>query len=174
MNLRQVKIITLLMALVGLGGCASVQPLSEEQKTIQTVVQVDGASQDKIYDGIKVWIAENFNSAKAVTEYDNKEQGRIIGNGITAYPCSGLDCMAKGDWKVYFTMRADVKDDKFRLTFTNIQIGWPAKYDSLGAHPAQQFPINQQEQVNDIKPVLLAFGDSIKASIHNPTNTSDW
>lgn len=168
------KIIMMLLALSILSGCAGMKPLTEEQKTIQRVVVVEGVTKDVIFEGVKMWIAENFRSAKAVLEYQDKESGRIIGNGKMDYPCSGIECVAKSDWDVLFTMRVDVKDGKFRLSFTNLQLSWPASYDSLGAHSAGLVPVSQQGDMESIKPVLLAYGDSIKKFIANPKNTKDW
>jgi hypothetical protein len=129
---------------------------------------------DKIYRQTKIWIAENFRSAKAVTEYDDKEQGTIIGNGNIKYPCAGLDCVAKHDWSVHFTMRVDTKDEKFRLTFSNLRISWPPRVDSLGYHSAYEGPINLMSNLNVIKPKLLEFGDQIASSITGSKGKETW
>src|SRR5699024_3353670 len=100
-------------------GCAFEMPppdqyLGEEVVTFQRVVEAPGNSRDEIYSGTKIWIAENFKSAKAVIELDSKEDGLLIGNGRTAYPCDGSDCFGTGGQTVSFTMRVDMQDDRFR------------------------------------------------------------
>ena len=111
-------------------GCAGMEPIPEEDLTFNRVVEVPGITKDKLYDQTKMWIAENFKSAKSVIEYDSRESGTIVGNGNIKYPCTGLDCVAKHDWRVHFTMKVDTKDEKFRLTFSNLRLSWPPSYNS--------------------------------------------
>src|SRR5437867_1266257 len=84
-------------------GCAGMQPVEQKDLEFEKIIEVQNYSKDSLYEGVKIWIAQNFKSAKAVLEYENKEQGTIIGNGIIHYPCSGIECMAKSDWTVPFT-----------------------------------------------------------------------
>ena len=74
-----------------LTGCAGLQPITDSDRTFERVVEAPGYSKEQIFNGTKIWIAENFKSAKAVLEYENKDTGTIIGNGIISYPCSGLE-----------------------------------------------------------------------------------
>lgn len=164
---RLVSIITLI---VMMAGCTNLQPLPNDAKNFSAVFEAPGASKDQIYTSTKIWVAENFRSAKAVLEYENKEDGTIIGNGIVSYPCTGFDCVAKNDWKVPFTMRVDIKDQKFKLTFSNIGLSWPA---SSGA-PAYDGPITRQGHLDDIRPRLLGFGPEIVAAISKQSASKDW
>jgi len=157
-----------------MGGCASMQPVAESDKTFERVVEAPGNSKEQIYTSIKIWIAENFKSAKSVIELDSKEDGLIIGNGIIQYPCSGMDCLAKGDWKVPFTMRVDMKDTKFKISFSNIKLSWPASYSSGISSPAYNGSVNSQGDMDVIKPALLKFGDEILISINSSKSKSDW
>ena len=154
--------------LSGCAGMAGIPPVT----SIDRVFEIKGSSKDTIYESTKMWIAENFKSAKAVIEYEDKKGGTIIGNGSIKYPCSDmLDCTVKDDWRVLFTMRVDVKDTKIRLTFTNILLTWPPSNSSLSGHKG---PIATQGVLDDVKPALLKIGDEIVAFIGNPKNSSDW
>lgn len=55
-----------------LAGCAGMQPVTEADRTFEGSFEAPGATKDQIYNATKVWIAENFRSAKAVIEYDNQ------------------------------------------------------------------------------------------------------
>ncbi|MBD1584926.1 DUF4468 domain-containing protein [Pseudoalteromonas sp. S16_S37] len=92
MQLR--NLIATIVIILGLGGCASTQPVTEADRTFEKVVDAPSYSKDQIYTSTKIWIAENFKSAKSVIELDSKEDGIIIGNGIIQYPCSGMECLA--------------------------------------------------------------------------------
>ncbi|ODQ00609.1 hypothetical protein BGK46_06450 [Salinivibrio sp. SS2] len=157
-----------------LSGCASVQPVADADRSFEKVVEVPGYSKEKIYTSTKIWIAENFKSAKAVIEFDSKEDGLIIGNGSIDYPCSGMECLAKSDWKVPFTMRVDMKNEKFKVGFSNIKLSWPASYSSGIMSPAYDGPVNSQSDMDKIKPALLSFSDEILVSIETSDNNSDW
>ena len=156
-------------------GCAGMQPISEADKTIERVVEAPNYSKDQIFSATKIWVAENFKSAKSVIEYENKEEGTIIGNGVIAYPCSGMDCLAKSDWKVPFTMRVDMKNEKFKLTFTNMQLAWPASVSGATYTRANDgSPIYYQGDIDKIKPALLKFGYELQASMNNNKKSSNW
>jgi hypothetical protein len=164
----------LMLFLVALIGCAGVQPVKQEDLTIKQVVEVPGFTKHQIYDCCKIWVAENFRSAKAVIEHDDRENCCLIGNGIIKYPCHGLECIAKGDWQVHFTMRIDTKDGKFRQTFSNLQLSWPARMDSLGYHSAYRGPINTQGDLDRIKPALLEMANQIKFAMGQEKVKEDW
>lgn len=153
-----------LMAMLGitltLGGCAGMEPIPEADKTFDRVIEAPGYTKDQIYSQTKIWIAENFKSAKSVIELDSRDDGVIIGNGIMPYPCN-VGCTG---WKVPFQMRVDIKDQKFKLSFSQITLVIPGTMN--GFPPPRAFV--------EIKPALLAYGDRILASMHKSSNKSEW
>ena len=164
------KLIIAVTSLI-LVGCAGVKPVAvtDADLTFQRVVEARGYSKEQIFHGTKIWITENFKSEKAVLEYENKDTGTLIGNGIISYPCSGLECMVKADWKVPFTMRVDIKDQKFRMTFSNVHLSWPPSYNRMyGSQSAYE------SDLDAVKPVLLKFGDQLLASFGKDKSKSDW
>lgn len=149
--------------------------VSEEDRTIAQVFPADGFTKDQIFTGGRKWVAENFRSAKAVIEYESKEDGVVIGNGNVNYPCNGAwDCLGKADWRIKFTMKLEARDGRFRLTFTNINLYWPAKITSGIRTPENDSPIAYQNQMDEVKPVLLAFGTAIQKSLIQNKATDDW
>ena len=165
----------LILSLAILASCAGMEKAPESELTIQKVFEVPSFSEDQIYNQIKIWVAQNFQSAKAVIEHDDKQGGTLIGNGIIKYPCKGLGCVAKGDWKVHFTMRVDVKNEKFRLTFMNLFLSWPSSYNrTFGYQKGKEVPVWQQGDVNAIRPELLKFGDQIAISLKSSKQKDNW
>jgi len=148
--------------------------LTEEEMKTEKVYDVPGFKRDQIFTSSRMWIAENFRSAKAVIEYENKDEGTIIGNGNIKYPCKNIECLAKADWRVSFTMRVDTKDDKFRLTFTNVHLTWPAQYLNGVATPAADLPVKRASDMDKIRPKLLELGDSIQAAVTKGAASNDW
>lgn len=151
------------------------EPITEEDRTVVQVFDAPGYTKQQIFAGTKMWIASNFKSAKAVLEYEDAAEGTLIGNGVIPYPCKGLmGCLAKADWRVPFTMRVETKDGRFRLTFTNIHLAWDARYSAGISTPAEDFPVHQRGDLDAIRPVLLEFGDRIKASLSSAKTNDDW
>jgi hypothetical protein len=161
----------ILLACVLLVGCASAAVMRERAEyTFERVFEAPGYSKDRIFEGSRIWIAENFRSAKAVIEHENRESGTIIGNGVIPYPCSGFGCIGQGDWKVFFTMRVDIKDQRFRLTFSNLRLSWP----TVPGRPSYDGPFGSESSLNDAKNALLLFGDQMLASFTRDKKKDDW
>jgi hypothetical protein len=133
-----------------------------ESVTFDQVYEVPGATKDQIFSTSRIWIAEHFNSAKAVIEYENKDDGVIVGNGFIPCPWSTFQCI--GNWRVGFTMRIDMKEEKFRLTFSNLSQHSP-KYDG---------PLTNTGQIEKAKPKLFAIGDDIAKAIAKPKSADNW
>ena len=169
------RLLLILLIVASVTGCANLAPVADKDRTFDIVVEISGIPKDQIFNSTKAWIAENFHSAKAVIEYENKEEGALIGNGIVPYPCRGIDCIAKSDWTVPFTMRVDMKEQRFRLTFSNIGLSIPPSYNStFGAMRGHDGPIGMQSDLDAVKPKLLAFGDEIAKSIRNNIASKNW
>lgn len=168
----------LLAAVVTLAASGQVQakkdPVTDEERQVVQVFDAPNHTRDEIYSATRMWVAENFESAKAVIEYESKEDGVIVGNGNIPYPCSGLKCMVTTDWRVPFTMKVESKDGRFRLTFTNIHIAWPPSYSSGISTPAADGPVRQRKDLDLIRPKLLEFGPEIVASLGTAKASDDW
>lgn len=150
-------------------------PLTEEERTVVQVYEAPGFTKEQLFVASRMWIAQNFKSAKAVIEYESKDEGTIIGNGNMTYPCGGgFSCMLKADWRVPFTMKVETKDGKVRLTFTNIHLAWPASYRSGISSPAADFPVRDRADLEKIKPELLKFGAQIVTSVGQLKSNDNW
>lgn len=142
-------------------GCAGMQPATESERNIVYTVDVPNSSKDEIYLSVRKWIAQTFRSAKAVIELDDPDSGTLIGNGTVQEPC---DACLYSVADVLFTMQIDVKDNKFRISFSNLQ-----RRSSEGSKQ-----IITQYSLEKTKPKLLSFGDDIAAFINKDKKSSDW
>jgi len=157
-----------------LTSCATIQSENTVKRTsFEKVHHIDGYSKEVIHSMANIWVAETFRSAKAVTEYSNKEDGKIIGNAIINFPCEGFSCFAKSEWKIHFTINIDIKDNKFRTRFLNIQLSIPASRNSSIFSPGYKGPLNDGDDFNNVKKKLLILAEGIKNKIINSSN-DDW
>lgn len=152
------------------------ESFSAPDQSFEKVYEAPERTKDQIFSASRIWIAENFKSAKAVIEYENKDEGTLIGNGLIPFPCKGVfDCLGKGSWKVRFTMRVDMKDDKFRLTFSNIGLVWPAAVYNGVVTPANDGgPVYSQKDRDKIQTALLLFGPEMQVALANAPGKDDW
>lgn len=147
-----------------LGACAGLEPIPDSAKTFDAVYEANGANKDVIYNGAKLWIAENFRSAKSVIDLENKEDGLIIAKGNIKYPCDDFDCrLRKSQWRVSFTMRIDVKEQRFKLTFSNLILARPLEEE-----------LWMQGDMDAIRPKLLEIGPQIQASLAAGKLRKEW
>jgi hypothetical protein len=156
-------------------GCAGMQPITEADRTFERIVHAPGHKKDTIYDSTRIWIAENFRSAKSVIEYEDKEIGTIVCKGAMKYPGNGIEHLLKSDWNVLFTMRVDVKDERFRLTFDKLKLTWPPSYNSTyGIQSGYEGPVKTKADLDAIKPALLNIGNRICSHIGKGHIRNDW
>ncbi|WP_228853279.1 DUF4468 domain-containing protein [Aegicerativicinus sediminis] len=70
------------------------------------VFELEGKSQEQLYNSVKKWIAVNFNDANNVIKMDSKDQ--IIVKGLTSI-------QNKGEVKVDFTLDIAFKEGRYKL-----------------------------------------------------------
>jgi len=150
MKTSMVLVLSVLSTCLFTSGCINnpVPAAPSESADFDYVVNLEGFKKEAIYEGVQQWIAENFRSAKHVIEYENKEQGVIIGNGVL----SGIildSGMVQLPETASFTMKVEVRDNKMRLSFSKLQI--------VGRVNSTFFTFETVE----IKRQLMQFGDEI-------------
>src|SRR4030067_1568694 len=119
--------------------------IPSDSTTVQRVIEVPGIPKDIIYERSRIWIAKTFRSSKAVIEYENKETGVIIGNGIVYYTLSAG--FSSAGVPVRFTMKEDIKDGRIRITFDNLYEG------------TLEIPVKYRQSMDGVRPTLLSLAD---------------
>jgi len=107
--------------------CATFEAIPESKLSYQEIVEVDGISKDILFDKSAKWLAESFRSYKSVVEYTNKEDGSIIGDGsiYVPVPIGG---------NVLFALKIETKDNRARLTFSNMRFAQNPTYSFSQMH----------------------------------------
>lgn len=139
--------------------CASFEKVDNPTAEIVEIVEVDLAK-EKIYNLSLQFIAENFRSAKAVIEYQDRETGRIIGNGSTTVSDGLMNRPAT------FTMIIDVKDNKYRITYKSLM------YQPGTAMPWK--PIDYAVPYKHMKTQLDSLTIRLKKYISTASTVSDF
>jgi len=158
--LRQIILVMIMGVILVISGCTSMNIAHE--KEISYIVEIPSHSKEQIFDGAKIWIAQNFRSAKAVLEYENRDEGVLIGNGIESYPCF-MGCGNKGSMNVSYTMRIDIKDNKIKLSFFNL----------LSEYSGSGIAYSKRDE-DGVKPKLMSYGEKLRDSIDKDSKSDDW
>ncbi len=109
------KLILGIFVIISIFGCAGMETIPEAQRSHEQTYDVPGLNKDQLFDKTLAWMAETFVSSKAVIELKDKENGKIIGNGVTSI-FNGLIT-----FDVSYTLIIDIKNNKIRMTFKNLQ-----------------------------------------------------
>ncbi|MDZ8118492.1 DUF4468 domain-containing protein [Pontiella agarivorans] len=148
--MKKIYITLTVIASLLFSGCetTSISPADTDRADLQYVVTLTDHSSEDIYTGLKLWVAENLKSAKAVIDYEDKEKGIIICNGIVPNIIlkSGLSSIAL---QAEFKMKIEVKEGKARFTFSD--------YGIVGRHSSTLY----ESEVSQIDTKLKAFETSI-------------
>lgn len=161
------RFIVAVMILLTACASGSMTRLSEAEKSIETIIELPGNSREDIYDSSKKWLAETLQSPRAVIENENRETDTILGNGVIAYPCKGMECVVRGSWKVSFKLKIEARESKVITTYNQIQLSMPPPADqgSESYNPGRIAPVWSEADMAAIKPTLLKFNDQLKKYI---------
>ena len=161
----------IILMLFVLSGCATLKmpdttPI--DNASYQEVMDISGQSQKQIFERSKQWMALTFVSAKKVIEYENAEEGKIIGNGSSTIlfkaegGISGQIIIPQG---VMFSIIEDVKDNKVRVTINNVRIT-----DKTGGVGSGIYADGWKQ----LQPELIGLCSSLKTFLLSKPNQSSW
>lgn len=162
-----------------LGGCAYVRTLPPEQLVIEKVVEAPNLSKDLIVEKSKIWFAKTFrqsmagwweqNSTRTVIQYENRPKGMLIANGAVLYPMENLYESYKSGWEVRFTLQAEARDGRARVSFSNLNVFVPSMFCGLYAGPTSSYEKRLNEgEFELVKPVFNAYLDQLGAYLVAP------
>lgn len=96
-------------------------PYNENGEVVfSRVINADSVSKNDIYKAIKVTITDMFNSAKDVIQMDDQESCIMVAKGFEKVPTLGL-AGSKQDAEVWFTVRLQARDSRFRIDIYQIK-----------------------------------------------------
>lgn len=146
---------------------------------IQQVIELPNLSKENIYSGSRQWVATTFRDSQSVIQMDDKADGIIIGKGNFKYPCSGSwMCSAFQNDIVKFTVKIEAKDNKARITFSDIRRYSPPTYNAGFKTPELELPVsnttNRLDTVSQVRDkfnmVIIDYKNTVGASSQQNDN----
>jgi Domain of unknown function (DUF4468) with TBP-like fold len=90
-------------------------PVKDGKILYESVVLVDSATQDQLYQRCRAWFGKTFKSANAVLQMDTKDE--LIGKGISVYTISNLG--TRTNINVEFMISVKIKDGRYKYEITD-------------------------------------------------------
>ena len=156
------KLISFLLVLLVSISVLFAKKIKPDEVKYQEIVELPGLDADFLFEKAKQSLVNQFKSAKDVIQYADKEQGKIMGRGWTkvTYALSPVN--------TWFTITIDVKNEKLRITFTDMRLPdiWTNKDDSTLMYESiqiEKFSVQAKKVV-----------ESIKNDILSSTEDEDW
>lgn len=106
----------LFLPLCFLSLCVATIPPVEKQQALQQIKQFPGMSKNELFSSTMMFIAKSYNSANDLIQLKDPENGQIICQGIGS---AIFDMGFERHFK--YTMIIDIKEEKMRVSFENIQ-----------------------------------------------------
>jgi hypothetical protein len=181
------KLNTIILLLFSISGFSQVEfPRNKETDQIEfvRVIQLDSIPKKDIFYKSKLWVVELFKSANDVIQYENIEDGKIVGKGNFKIVSTGLGLNGtihpNSAGIVSFSFEITSKDNKCRIRifdFTHTAKMGGGKIDNerpdCGTFnlPMKSWHTIQQTAIDETKSILQSFDSNMKKSV---SNKDEW
>jgi len=131
---------------------------------MQKVHAID-LTKNEIYDISLEWMARTFTDSREGIELKDKDNGKIIGKGITRF--RGKVGLGSANVLCRFTLFVEAKDNTYRATYNNLVGLWGESY-------SRPEPLEQKEYVDAVKANLAIVDDELYNYLKNHKSKTNW
>ena len=125
--------------------------------------EVPGLSKEQIFNKTRQWFSQYFVSGKSVIDYENANEGTIIGNGIAVLSPGMIE------ERINYNIKVDTKEGRFRVTATILK---HTNKDSSSIYTVVNLT---QERIDNANRKVAETVSSLESYIMGNTgNKSDW
>lgn len=97
-----------------------------KEYSFSEVIEVEGFTQDQLYTNANIWFVDAFRSANHVIQMNDKASGILMGKGYGKFITEdGINSLHKD---LYFTIKVQVKDGRYKYEVRNMYFHSPAFY----------------------------------------------
>jgi hypothetical protein len=135
-----------------------------EDRSMQKVHDID-LTKNEIYDTSLEWMAQTLSGPREVIELKDKDNGKIIGKGITSF--RGKVGFGSTNVLCRFTLTVEAKDNKYRTTYSNFVSLWGESY-------SRPEPLEQKEYLDAVKSKLTRIDDDLYNYLKKSKSNNKW
>lgn len=96
-------------------------PINDGVLKYEAVIDAPGLSSSQLYQNAKVWFLDTFRSSKDVITFEDPQIGIFSGNGLFNIYSQFMNQTIERT--VYFSVRIEVKENRFRYSITDLRVG---------------------------------------------------
>ncbi len=144
--------------------CGSMPVAPTEERSMQNVRDID-LTKNEIYDLSLEWVAKTFIDSREVIELKDRDNGKIIGKGLTSF--RGKVGWFSADIPCRFTLIVEAKDNKYRTTYTNFVGLW-------GESQTRAVPLVEKKYVDAVKAKIALLDDDLHGYLVKSKSKTDW
>lgn len=111
--------IIVILSTISLLGCSGLKVVPKEERKIEKIFEVDGKNKKELYVAVNSWFVENFKNRKSVIQFQDKENGKVMGKYVFNYKTTCF-LSTKNTWYKQL-ISVDIKDGKARFIIKNPQ-----------------------------------------------------
>lgn len=110
-------------------GCSTIGDIEPDRSDFTYEYEFPGVEQDELYQESLRYVSRAFESAQDVIQYENAEEGELIGNGTISYDGG----WGTGTWvhDLRFSINILTRDERVQIRFDNLEgygtDGWGEK-----------------------------------------------
>jgi len=153
-----------ILSVIAFASCASMPIAPIEDRSMQKVHDID-LTKNEIYDASLEWMAETLSGSREVIELKDKENGKIIGKGITSF--RGKIGIGSTNVLCRFTLIVEAKDNKYRTTYNNFVGLWGENFN-------RPEPLEQEAYVEAVKAKLALMDDGLYNYLKKSKSKTNW
>lgn len=156
--------IVCILSLIVVASCGSMPVAPMEDRSMQIVHDIE-LTKNEIYDMSLEWMAKTFFDTKEVIELKDKDNGKVIGKGLTGF--RGKIGWFSANIPCRFTMIVEARDNKYRTTYTNFVGLW-------GESQTRAEPLEQKAYVDSVKAKLALVDDDLFRYLKKTKSEKNW
>jgi hypothetical protein len=153
-----------IVSVISFASCASMPVVPMEDRSLQKVHDID-LTKNEIYDTSLEWMAQTLSGSREVIELKDKDNGKIIGKGITSF--RGKIGIGSTNVLCRFTLTVEAKDNRYRTTYSNFVGLWGESYN-------RPEPVEQKEYLDSVKAKLTLIDDDLYNYLKKSRSNKNW
>jgi hypothetical protein len=146
------KLFTIAIVIIFCSNCFGQTDSFNKEEVVETINK-----KTVLYYNAQTWIAKSFGDYKSVVQFEEKESGKIILKGKVP-----LDITFHPDFR--FIMVIEVKDNKYKYSISDVEIGWGNK----GFSESYTYTDNISVKIDTLKNKINKYKGADSSKIEEP------